>query len=188
MKRIVSITLILGFLCLLVLSCAGTKQMASNRPGWIDKGTGFFAGDNGKAFYGVGAATNISNVSLRRKASDAQARAQLAATFKTQIEDLTKIFAKSTSEGGAQVQMSEEQFVQATTRAFTKFDLTGAVIIDRFYDNVEKTQYSLSVLDMSLFKSKLKEMKELSEEVKNAIEKNAEKAFEELDKKSEKEK
>jgi len=186
MKKNLLIIVTAVSILLIAFACSGSKQMASNRPGWVDKGTGYFTGDKDKAFYGVGPASNIVNVALRRKAADAQARAELAAIFKTKIQDLTKIYARSVSGGTGEIRIDEKQFVQSVTKALTELDLSGAIIIDRFYDPVEKTQYSLAVLDMSLFKDKIKEMKELSEEVRDVIEKNAEKAFEELEAESKK--
>lgn len=170
-----------------LLGCASTKTVSSNRPEWVDKGGGFYTGDWGKVFYGVGAASNINNVSLRRNAADTQARADLARSFSTKIEDLIKIYAQSVS-GGPQAQVSEEQLVQQATRAFTSLDLTGAIIVDRFYDSAEKTQYSITKLDMEMFKNQIEKMQELSQEIKKLIEENAEAAFNELDEEAAKKK
>lgn len=159
-----------------IISCA------SSRPDWPDNGGGYFdgEGDYGNAFYGVGAVSNIENISLRRNAADAQARADLATSFSTSIENLVKIYARSVS-GNPNSPVSEEQFVQQTTRAFTDLNLGGAFVIRRYYDIEEKTQYSLAVLDLNLFKEKIQQMEGLSEEVKKLIEQNAAAAFTELD-------
>jgi len=184
--RIIVSILLIGF-AFYVLQCSGSRTVASDRPEWADKGGGFYTADWGKAFYGVGAASNINNVGLRRNAADTQARADLARNFSTRIEDLIKIYAKSVS-GGVENAVSEEQLAQQATRAFTDMDLSGAIIVDRYYDSVEKVQYSLTKLDMNMFKNQIDKMKELSQEVKNLIEKNAETAFGELDERVAKEK
>jgi len=174
-----AITFIIAFM---ILGCAATKE-ATKRPGWIDKGSGFFSGDRGKAFYGVGTASYITNVGLRREAADAGARTDLAKIFKTQIKNLVKIYAASIY--GGRDREKEEQFVSSATKSFTEMELAGSMIIDRYYDEKEKTQYSLAVLDMNFFKDQVTRMKELSKEVQEAIKANAEKAFEELDRESE---
>jgi len=184
MKKRFFLVGVIIWLIVLGLFCT-SRQVASNRPGWVDKGTGYFSGERGKAFYGVGAATNIMNVSLKRKTADANARASLAAIFSTKIKELVKNYVKSISKGvGENIRITEEQFAQSATKAFTEMELSGAIIIDRYFDSVEKTQYSLAVLDLSLFKDKVKEMKNLSQEVQNVIEQNAEKAFNELEEES----
>ena len=178
------IVLTIGF-----FGCGGQKEAipTKGRPGWIDKGSGFFTGDRGRAFYGVGAASNISTPSLRRNTADAQARADLARTFKSRIEDLVKVYTASTV-GGVVPRESPEQFASTVTKAFTAMDLSGAMIIDRYYDEKEKTQYSLVMLDASAFKDQIMQMKELSQQAQEAIRANAEGAFEELEQEVEKEK
>jgi len=174
-----------GILCVsLLIGCASTKS-SSDRPGWADKGSGYFTGEYGKAFYGVGIASNITNISLRRSASDAQARTDLARIFSTRIEDLVKNYAKSVS-AGPEGQVIEEQLVQQSTRAFTELDLSGAMIVDRYFDTAENAQYSLARLDLEMFKSQVAKLQNLSQEIKKAIEDNAEQAFNELDERVEK--
>jgi len=167
--------------------CSGSKQVTSNRPGWIDQGPGFFTGEKGKAFYGVGVASNINNVMLRRSTADTQARVDLARVFNTRISDLVKTYARSVS-GGPEAQVSEEQLAQQTTKAFTEMDLSGTQIVDRYFDPAENAQYALAMLDLTMFKNQIQKMQELSKEVKEIIEKNAEKAFQELNEMSAKKK
>jgi len=179
-----AIVLTIGF-----VGCGGQKEAipTKGRPGWIDKGGGFFTGDRGRAFYGVGAASNISTVSLRRNTADAQARVDLARAFKTRIENLVKIYTASTV-GGVIPRESTEQDIIEVTKAFTKMDLSGAQIIDRYYDVQEKTQYALAMLDANTFKDQITQMKELSQQAQEAIRANAEAAFEELEQEVTKEK
>ena len=181
MKKWSIITFILVGALILCFACAGSKQVASDRPGWVDKGPGFFTGDFGKAFYGVGAASNMTNVSLRRTTADTQARVDIARTFKSEIADLVKIYQKEVINGGGDAS-SAEQLAQQATAAFTEMDLSGCTIIDRFYDTVEKTQYSLAYLNLESFKNNIEKMKKLSKEVQDTIIKNSEKDFDELEK------
>jgi hypothetical protein len=169
-----------------VAGCGGPPKPllpSDNRPGWIDKGGGFFSGDKGRAFYGVGAASNISLPSLRRNSADAQARADLARTFKTHINDLGKIYSKSVSGGGSagDARESSEQFASQVTTALTEMDLTGSMIVDRFYDTRERTQYSLVVLDVDGFRNQIDQVRSLTQQAQAVIKANADSAFAELD-------
>ena len=177
-----SVAVVLG---LILVACGGPSQLTptKGRPGWIDKGGGFFSGDQGRAFYGVGAASNISNPSLRRTAADAQARADIARVFKSKIANLVKVYVQSTSGGGnaASVQESTEQFARETTTAFTSMDLSGSQIVDRYFDQEERTQYSLVVMNMESFTDQVSQMAALGAKARQAITANAEKAFNELE-------
>ena len=163
---------------------AQVSQNNPNRPAWVDKGAGFFKGDHGKAFYGVGASM-VKNPQLRRSAADAQARADLARTFQSNIKNMVKIYAAETAAGDPD-RVSQENFTSEATKAFTNMDLSGSSIVDKWYDPIEKVQYSLAILDMESFQNQVQRMKELSAAVKEAIQKNATKAFDELDAEAEK--
>jgi hypothetical protein len=170
---------------ILLLACGGSNQLTptKGRPEWIDKGGGVFTGDQGRAFYGVGAASNISSPSLRRTAADVQARADIARVFKTHIADLVKVTTRSISGGGdaATASESSEQFAQSATKAFTSLDLSGSQVVDRYYDTGERTQYSLAVMDINAFTDQVTQMNELSDRARQAIVSNAEQAFAELE-------
>lgn len=168
-----------------LLACGGATQLTptKGRPEWIDKGGGFFSGDKGTAFYGVGAASNISIPSLRRTTAEAQARADIARVFKSRISNLVKAYSRSISGGGdaANAKESMEQFAQEATKAFTSMELSGVLIVDRYYDEKERTQYALAVMDLAAFKDQVSQMRDLSEQAQEAIKANADEAFGELD-------
>lgn len=172
---------------ILMAGCGGSRQLTptEGRPKWINQGAGFFKGDKGKAFYGVGAASNMSSPSLRRNVADAQARADLARVFKTKIQNLVKVYSQSIG-GGIENRESPEQFAQETTKAFTSMELSGAQIVNRYYDQKERTEYSLAMLDVTAFKGQVEQMRELSREMQELIKENADKAFEELEQEEQK--
>lgn len=175
MLRKSSLLLLASIIIAVIINCGASK------PGWINKGGGYFSAAYGKAFYGIGAVSNINNVGLRRNSVDAQARADLARVFKTHVQDLVKIYSRSVL-GNPDSGISEEQFVQQSTKALTEIELSGAMIVERYYDKKNKTEYALAKLDMAMFKTQLNKVKELSKEVREIIEKNAESAFDELKK------
>jgi len=183
MKSRLLLTLaLLSLLALLSVYCGGAKQMTPqqepNRPGWVEKGGGFFEGDKGKAFYGLGAISGMKNVSLRRTASETQARADLARVFKTHISNLVKVYQREVSDID---KSASEALAQEATKAFTSMDLSGVQIIDRYYSPAEETQYSLAVLDIAGFTNQLKNINDLSDAIRDKIISNAEKAFTDLD-------
>ena len=180
MKRtkILLLLLFVSFV-LFIIQCAGPKQVASDRPGWVDKGGAFYPGDN--CFYGVGAASNITNVSLRRTTAETQARVDLARIFKIEIANLVKIYQQEIVSGGGDASAAE-QLAKEATSAFTSMNLSGSQIVDRFYDSVEKTQYSLARLNLVDFQNQVRRVKQLSKEVQESIIENSEIMFDEMEK------
>lgn len=173
-----------GFALLLggfTLTGCGSDQLQKDgysdgkRPAWVDKGSAAF---RDKAFYGVGVASNISSISLRRSTADAQARAELAKVFTSRVQNLMKNYEASTSDGERE---AAEAHRQEATKIFTEMELTGVNITDRFFDLETNTQYSLARIDPEAFEGQLERMAALSKRAKEIIRDNAQRAFEEID-------
>ena len=168
-----------------VAGCGGSSPKVetptSDRPDWIDMGSGAFPGDVGSAFYGVGLAEAKTHPTLssRRTAADLNARAELARSFKTKIDELLKAYERIVSDGTL---TTVESFHQQATTALTNITLTGAFIVNRYFDRSEKAQYSLARMSISDFKNQIEQLEELSDEVESIILDNAEAAFGELSK------
>ena len=176
-------TIFLLLTMFIAAGCAGSspkvEKPTSNRPDWIDMGSGAFPGDAGSAFYGVGLAEANTHPTLssRRTAADLNARAELARSFKTKIDELLKAYERIISDGEV---ATVETFHQQATTAFTSITLTGAFIVNRYFDPSEKAQYSLARMSIMNFKSQIEQMEALSEEVESIILDNAKAAFGEL--------
>jgi len=177
MKKFLAVFLIALSIIIGLAACGGGAT--SNRPGWIDQGSGFFSGDRGKAFYGVGAVTGIKNVQLRRTTAETNARADLARSFKTRVTDLVKVYMRAVS-GGPEGKANEEQVAQSVTRAFTDMELVGVPVINHYFSPGEDTEYALVMMDLSTMKDQISQMKQLSKQVQDAILKNSDDAFKEL--------
>ncbi len=173
----------LALLMSAVFGCSGSgpSSVPSDKK-WVEQGGGFYSGQRGKAFYGVGAATNQQNVQLRRVTAETNARTDIARTFKTKISDLIKIYNRTIQGGNNLDQQSNEAFAQQATVAFTEMDLSFATIVDSYYDANEKTFYSLACLDLEAFKKSLDGVKNLSKQYQEQIKANADSAFDELSK------
>lgn len=149
------------------------------KPAWVDKGSGAFGGEVGKAFYGVGSAWGIQNPSLLRSTADNRARAEIARVFKTYTAALMKDYQASTMAGDPE-QTSEEQHVEQTIKTFTKAELAGVQIVDHWKDPESEELFSLARMDLSTFEEYLKRGAELSEAVRQRVVERAEKAFADL--------
>ncbi len=167
----------------LVLTACGGDQIkgegkTSDRPGWVDKGR---AAMPDKAFYGVGVASNITDIGLRRSTADAQARTELAKVFSTRVQDLLKTYRASTTDGDKE---AAEAHRQQATKVFTEMELSGVEIVDRFFDLQASAQFSLARLDAKAFDTQLEGMAALNKRAKDAIKASAAKAFAEIDEES----
>ena len=185
-------------LVMFVLGCGGANTGAGTTTPpptpkrtcakWVDQGGGFFSGDKGRAFYGVGAASGMSNpamVAHRRNHADMQARTNIAKTFKTHVTDLMKSYSRVI---GRDNKASFEQFSQQVTKGFTDLDLKGTPVVDRCWEQSEQTQYSLAVMDIAAFKDTLKKMQGIPADAQKIVADHAEAAFEDLDKEIQKRK
>ena len=164
----------------LLFGCGGKAkdipQPESQKPEWVEKGSGAFGGELGKAFYGVGAAYGIKNPSLLRSSADNRARAEVARIFKTYTASLMKDYQASTMAGNPE-ETSEEQHVEQTIKTFTKAELAGVQIIDHWKDPETGELFALARMDLSAFEGYLKQGSQLSEAVRQRVVERAEKAF-----------
>ena len=151
----------------------------SQKPDWVEKGSGAFGGEMGKAFYGVGSTYGINNPSLLRSSADNRARAEVARVFKTYTASLMKDYQASTMAGNPE-ETSEEQHVEQTIKTFTKDELAGVQIIDHWKDPETGELFALARMDLRAFEGYLKQGSQLSEAVRQRVVERAEKAFQDL--------
>ncbi len=154
-------------------------------PEWLVKGGKAFSGDK-RAFYGIGSAGRIRNPALMRRSAQAQARRDIASQFKVYIAALNKQYTADITAGDGDAH-SEEQAVTDTLKELTDATLQG-VTIEEYWEHPERNEaYALARLDFEAFMEKVRSMgvaneeyKELSEKLRQRIEQNAEKAFDDL--------
>ena len=172
---------ILGILFL--TGCAGKTGSVSrlSTPEWVVKGSGAFLDKEQKAFYGVGAIVGVRNAPLARTAADNRARAEISKVFETYSASLMRDYAASTTAADFK-KVSGEQNIEQTIKTFSATTLSGVVIIDHWTDPSDHTYYALARLDLENFKNSVERTKSLNETLREFIKKNAEKAFEALEK------
>ncbi|MBI3803952.1 MAG: LPP20 family lipoprotein [Nitrospirae bacterium] len=174
----------IAVMILLLVGCAGHSSK-TDEPDWVRKGNGAFLDKGQKAFYGVGAITGVMNKPLAKTAADNRARAEIGKVFETYSASLMRDYAASTTAGDFK-KTSEEQNIEQTVKTFSANTLSGVIIIDHWTDPSDGTLYSLARLDLDRFKENIQQAKELNAQVRDYVKKNAEKAFEALDKEEEK--
>ena len=178
---------IIGSMAVLALvACGGggdkpqmsTQVQHANGPDWVNRGSGAYGGEKGRVFYGVGIASGIRNVAMRRSTADSRARSEISKTLDTYVSVLNKDYQASTTAGDMSAS-NDEQHVEQTLKTYSQMELSGALIIDHWVDT-DGTEFALSQLDMDTFKSNLEKMKQLSAQVRDAVRANADQAFDEL--------
>ena len=179
MKKLLTLTLAL--VSVIGFNACGDKPNPNagapggNGPEWVFRGSGAFSGDV-KAFYGVGSASGIKNISLARENCEASARRSISATFSTYTAGLTKSYMASTTAGDMSASSEDAM------KSFTQSTLNFVEIMDRWFDQANNTWYCLARLDMAKAIDNMNNHKELSAKVRDYVRENASKAFDELEK------
>lgn len=171
-------------LSLFLVGCAGAG-VKNSEPEWVQKGNGAFLDKDQKAFYGVGAVAGVANKPLAKTAADNRARAEISKIFETYSASLMRDYAASTTAGDFK-RTSEEQNIEQSIKTFSANSISGVVIIDHWTDPADGTIYSLARLDLDKFKENIQQAKELNAAVRDYVRKNAEKAFDNLEKEEQK--
>jgi hypothetical protein len=187
MKKVVWVHIVVTVIAVAYLlnfsGCAGTHMAkCKDHPEWVEKGGGIYGGDRGSAIYGVGTANQTGNItsSLLKKAADTRARADVAASIMTRVEELVKSYQGYITDTEAS---EVEEWVRIATVGFTQMDLGFTPIVDRHYCPRDKGYHALARMDVSLFMDTMDEIEDLenfSENAKSAIKEHAQEVFDEL--------
>lgn len=168
------LVLALGVGGIFLASCGGP-------PDWVEEGSGALNEDERKAIYGVGHATGIRNEPLGWETAENRSRAELAKSFETYTAYLMRDYAASTTAQDF-TKSSEEQNVERAVKTFTATTLNGIKPIDRYKDEDTDSYYVLTKLSFKEMQETLAQAQELDSEVRDFVRKNAQRAFEELEK------
>lgn len=172
----------LALICAAGLLLWGCASTGPKKPDWIMKGSGAFK-DNKKVMRGVGIAENIKSEALRRTTADNRAIAEVSKQLSVVSTSLMRDYMSSAS-ATEEEKTSGEQFVENTAKTFASNTISGIKISDR-WDN-GKVTYSLAELDIEELRALTDNIDKLSEQVKEHIKENAEKAFDKLEAEQEK--
>jgi len=158
-----------------------TVTACGGAPKWVAEGSGVMNNKGDKAFYGVGSVIGIQNEPLAWDAAENRARAEIAKNFQTYTAYLMRDYAASTTAQDF-TKSADEQNVERAIKTFSAVTLNGVRPIDRYKDKKTGTYYVLAKLDLNDVKNKLEESRELNAQVRDFVRKNADRAFEQLEK------
>jgi hypothetical protein len=154
-------------------------------PKWVKQGSGALNEKDSKYFYGVGAVAGVKNEPLAWDTAENRARAEIAKTFETYTGYLMRDYAASTTAGDF-TKNTEEQNVERAIKTVTITTLSGVRPIERYKDEKTNTYYVLTKLNLEDVKNTLDQAKELNAQVRDFVRKNADRAFERLEKEEDK--
>jgi ribosomal protein S20 len=147
-------------------------------PEWVLQGCNAYWGDGGGArICGVGDAKIGSSMSIARTKATSRARTEISRTLETRVKNMIKDFQEEVTDGESE--MTAEQF-SSTTVSLSKTTLNGTQV-EQTWVSPSNQLYILVVLDVEAFENSVREMNEMSDQLRTFIESRARKSFEELD-------
>ena len=173
----ITVMLLGGVLATLIMSaCEST-------PKWVKTGT--YTGQDSKAFYGIGEVMGVRNEPLAWDAAENRARAQMVKVLSAYTAYLMRDYAGSTAAGDIKT-TAEEQHIEVATKTFAAATLNGVRPADRYKDEKKGIYYVVVKMDLEDVKDMLTQSKELNGQMRDFVRKNADRAFERLEKEEQK--
>lgn len=160
-----------------------TMSACESTPKWVTTGT--YTGQDSKAFYGIGDVMGIRNEPLAWDAAENRARAQMVKVLSTYTAYLMRDYAASTTAGDFN-KTAEEQHIEKATKTFAAATLNGVRPVDRYKDEKNGIYYVVVKMDLEDVKDQLTQSKELNGQMRDFVRKNADRAFERLEKEEQK--
>lgn len=170
-------------LLLMLAACGAGKTVVESdlgiagAPDWVNKGTTVLNDKDGRLFHGVGSSPAMGDESLQRSTADDRARAEVARMLSTFMDVVGNDYVASTGTGK---DASAEQAVSRQIKAVTKQNLAGSKIIGRWKDAKTNVVYSISELDLKQVKATTQGAKEMNEDLRRYIDRNAENIFDKV--------
>jgi len=147
-------------------------------PSWVLEGCNAYWGDDGGArLCGVGDAKIGRSMSIARTKATSRARAEISRTLETKVKNMIKDFQEQVTDGESE--MTAEQF-SSTTVSLSKSTLTGTSVQKTWVSSTSQL-YILVALDVESFENSVREMDEMSNQLRSFIEARAKKSFTELE-------
>ena len=160
-----------------------TMSACESTPKWVKSGT--YTGQDAKAFYGIGEVMGIRNEPLAWDAAENRARAQMVKILSTYTAYLMRDYAASTTIADFK-NTAEEQHIEEATKTFAAATLNGVRSVDRYQDEKKCIYYVVVKMDLEDVKDMLTQSKELNGQMRDFVRKNADRAFDRLEKEEQK--
>ena len=168
----------------LATACAILSLVAcESTPKWVK--TGSYKPEEPKAFYSMGEVMGIRNEPLAWDAAENRARAQMVKILSTYRAYLMRDYAASTA-GLDLKKTTEEQHVEVATKTFAAATLNGVRPVDRYKDEKKGIYYVVVKMELDDVKDMLMQSTELNSSMRDYVRKNADRAFERLEKEEQK--
>ena len=164
------------FAIMILTACEST-------PKWVKRGS--YTGENAKAFYSMGEVMGIRNEPLAWDAAENRARAQMVKILSTYTAYLMRDYAASTA-GFDLKKTAEEQHIEEATKTFAAATLNGVRPVDRYKDEKKGIYYVVVKMELEDVKDMLMQSTELNSQMRDYVRKNADRAFERLEKEEQK--
>ena len=116
-------------------------------------------------------------MSIARTKATSRARAEISRTLETKVKNMIKDFQEQVTDGESE--MTAEQF-SSTTVSLSKSTLTGTSVQKTWVSSTSQL-YILVALDVESFENSVREMDEMSNQLRSFIEARAKKSFTELE-------
>jgi hypothetical protein len=147
-------------------------------PNWVLEGCSAYWGDDGGArLCGVGDAKIGRSMSVARTKATSRARAEISRTLETKVQNMIKDYQEQVTDGESE--MTAEQF-SSTTVSLSKATLNGTSVQNTWVSPTGQL-YMLVSLDVESFENSVREMDQMSDQLRTFIESRARKSFSELD-------
>ena len=154
---------------------AGGAARHTEYPLWVTRGSGYFSGEAGPAFFGVGVVSGIRNMALARTTADNRARAEAAKLFEAYTVALVGAYATANSAGAplgdsnAGATNGQDLHVETILKVFTAATLNAIQIVDHWLHPGDGGLYALARLDLQAFVENLDKMTQLTAEVRDYV-------------------
>jgi len=158
-------------------------QACETTPDWVK--TGSYSEKESKAFYGVGEVMGIRNEPLAWDAADNRARVQIAKILSAYTAYLMRDYAASTTATQFQ-KTAEDQHIEEAIKTFSAATLNGVRPVDRYKDEKKGIYYVVVKMDLENVKDLLTQSKDLNNQAREFVRKNADRAFDRLEKEEQK--
>ena len=181
---------ILAIFILLLSSCGTTDKKETNNiikqefdgaPQWVIGNA-----STPSQICGVGSAAASRNVSMMRTTAMQRGRTEISKIIGTKVSAvLTDYSSKTISSNESQKSVSSERQIEDISKQITESVLSGSEQKDQWTSNSSGTLYVLMCTDVEKFKEIVKNMSQISKNIRNVVSETADEAFNEISKETE---
>lgn len=151
-------------------------------PDWVNRGSYFFAGREGRFFYGVASAPPMGDMALQKSVSDDMARAEAERLLTSFLGTLSSDSMASDRSERAREKFTalKDETLLRHVRNITNANLPGIRISASWRDLKSNNVWSLAELDMKYVKKTLADAGDMNVELKRHMETEADNVFDRI--------